>query len=249
MFDEINLRVIDAIFTSCEPPIKAFARSLYLNCLINEFKKRKAVDYSKGFEISISDIKEFSKYEKHFAELEQSGLCEIDGKKIIFWNVWDEHLAPKGYKQPVGGDYLSKPIKEFENAIKENIAKGEKKESAILSKVERMEILSGIARNADPYHTMTKDDYGREVVKDPPTISERIKSIDILNKMEGEYRSTVNVKHEHTLHEMVLQSYKEDITPVEVIEAEYLELRKAENSAPIEPEKTEQTEPTEELFI
>lgn len=121
MFDEINLRVIDAIFTSCEPPIKAFARSLYLNCLINEFKKRKAVDYSKGFEISISDIKEFSKYEKHFAELEQSGLCEIDGKKIIFWNVWDEHLAPKGYKQPVGGDYLSKPIKEFENAIQENI--------------------------------------------------------------------------------------------------------------------------------
>ena len=138
---------------------------------------------------------------------------------------------------------------EIQAAIKENIAKGEKKESAILSKVERMEILSGIARNADPYHTMTKDDYGREVVKDPPTVSERIKSIDILNKMEGEYQSTVNVKHEFTLQEMVLQSYKEDITPVEVIEAEYLELRKAENSAPIEPEKTEQTEPTEELFI
>ena len=138
---------------------------------------------------------------------------------------------------------------EIQAAIKENIAKGEKKESAILSKVERMEILSGIARNADPYHTMTKDDYGREVVKDPPTVSERIKSIDILNKMEGEYQSTVNVKHEFTLQEMVLQSYKEDVTPIEVIEAEYLERRKAENSAPIEPEKTEQTEPTEELFI
>lgn len=135
---------------------------------------------------------------------------------------------------------------EIQAAIKENIAKGEKKESAILSKVERMEILSGIARNADPYHTMTKDDYGREVVKDPPTISERLKSIDILNKMEGEYQSTVNVKHEFTLQEMVLQSYKEDVTPIEAIEAEYLEIRKAENSAPIEPEKTEQTE---ELFI
>ena len=132
---------------------------------------------------------------------------------------------------------------EIQAAIKENIAKGEKKESAILSKVERMEILSGIARNADPYHTMTKDDYGREVVKDPTTISERIKSIDTLNKMDGEYQSTVNVKHEHTLHEMVLQSYKEDITPVEVIEAEYLELRKAENSAPVA------TENSEELFI
>lgn len=135
---------------------------------------------------------------------------------------------------------------EIQAAIKENIAKGEKKESAILSKVERMEILSGIARNADPFFTMTKDDYGREVVKDPPTISERIKSIDILNKMDGEYQSTVNVKHEFTLQEMVLQSYKEDVTPIEAIEAEYLEIRKAENSAPIEPEKTEQTE---ELFI
>jgi hypothetical protein len=125
-------------------------------------------------------------------------------------------------------------------AIMENLNKAEKKESAILSKIERMELLSALARNSDPYTKLVKNEFGVEDLPAPPSIPERLKAIDMLNKMEGEYTKNINVKHEYSLSDMVLQSYQDDTLPIDTIEAEYLRVRDAEEEvAPIEPPKPE----------
>jgi len=163
---------------------------------------------------------------------------------IIFALKTAGYSGNDAYLMNLGRELLSRY--EIQVAIQKNLAKAEKRESAILSKAERMEILSAIARNVDPYERPFKDEYGQERLPDPPSVSERIKAIDLLNKIEGDYQNNIHVKHEYSLSDMVLQSYKEDITPIDVIEAEYLKVRE-EGAAPIEPEKTPEKE--EGLFI
>lgn len=139
------------------------------------------------------------------------------------------------YLLRLGKELLSRH--EIRTAIAKYRERGEKKESAVLSKIERMEILSGIARNSDPYARMVKDEFGQDKEPEPPSISERIKAIDLLNKIEGDYQTNINVKHEHSLSEMVMKSFTEDTTPIDVIEAEYIKLKESEKDAPIEPAK------------
>lgn len=146
------------------------------------------------------------------------------------------------YLMEIGRELLSRH--EICNAIKLNVARAEKKENAILSKIERMELLSAIARNVDPHAIPIKDDFGMDKYPEPPSVSERIKAIDLLNKIEGDYQNNMTVKHEYSLSEMVQQSYEDNLVPIETIEAEYLLMRE---SAPIEPDSQQETE--EDLFI
>lgn len=149
------------------------------------------------------------------------------------------------YLLDIGKNFLSRY--EICTAIKLNIAKAEKKESAVLSKIERMELLSSIARNVDPYAIPTKDDFGMDKYPDPPTISERIKAVDLLNKIEGDYQNNMTVKHEYSLSEMVQQSYEDDLVPIDTIEAEYLLMRDYATTVPA-PSESQQNE-KEGLFI
>jgi len=143
------------------------------------------------------------------------------------------------YLIEVGKNLLARA--DIRMAIVENLNKAEKKETAILSKIERMELLSALARNADPYVKLVKNEFGIEDLPPPPSISERLKAIDMLNKIDGEYTKNINVKHEYSLSEMVLQSYQDDTLPIDTIEAEYLKVRDAEVASIEAPEPVPET--------
>jgi hypothetical protein len=87
-----------------------------------------------------------------------------------------------------------------------------------------MEFLTSIVRNADPFERMVKDDYGQEVSPEPPTMAERLKALDMFNKMEGDYHSNINVNHNHSITDLVLSSFMDVTRPIEAIEADYKDM-------------------------
>ena len=123
-----------------------------------------------------------------------------------------------------GKDLLKDPAIQY--MIQMNLEQSEKREGVLLTKIERMEFLSSIVRNSDPYERMIKDDYGQEVPPPPPTMPERLKALDMYNKMEGDYHTNVNVNHNVSIQDMILSSYTEVTRPIEAIEADYTNVDK-----------------------
>lgn len=161
-------------------------------------------------------------------------LPPISDKERIFIEVFDGtnlHYALRTagytgadtYLTALGEKLLDNP--KIQNAFQLKEEKQFKRNSAIISKVERMEFLSAIIRNSDPYARPVKDEFGNESEAPAPTLPERLKASDMLSKMEGEYNSTVHHKVTHTLPDLILKSYQpsiEDDLSLDAIEAEYL---------------------------
>lgn len=124
--------------------------------------------------------------------------------------------------QARGRDLLLRP--DIQQAIRVNVTKTDKREANLLTKIDRMEFLSAIVRNADPYERMVKDDYGQEVTPEPPTMAERLKALDMFNKMEGDYHTNVNVNHAVSITDLVLSSFMDVNRPIEAIEADYKDM-------------------------
>lgn len=113
---------------------------------------------------------------------------------------------------------------DVQQAIRNAVEKGGRREANLLTKIDRMEFLSAIVRNADPFERMVKDDYGQEVVPEPPTMAERLKALDMFNKMEGDYHTNVNVNHNVSITDLVLSSFIDVNRPIEAIEADYQDM-------------------------
>lgn len=124
--------------------------------------------------------------------------------------------------QAKGRELLHRP--DIQQAIRNAVAKGDKREANLLTKIDRMEFLSAIVRNADPFERMVKDDYGQEVSPEPPTMAERLKALDMFNKMEGDYHTNINVSHNHSITDLVLSSFIDVNRPIEAIEADYKDM-------------------------
>lgn len=121
-----------------------------------------------------------------------------------------------------GQELLRRP--DIQQAIALGIEKKDKREANLLTKIDRMEFLTSIVRNADPFERMVKDDYGQEVPPPPPTIAERLKALDMYNKMEGDYHSNLNVNHNHSITDLILSSFTDVGRPIEAIEADYKDM-------------------------
>lgn len=124
--------------------------------------------------------------------------------------------------QAKGRDLLQRM--DIQQAIKNAVVKGNKREANLLTKIDRMEFLSAIVRNADPFERMVKDDYGQEVSPEPPSMAERLKALDMFNKMEGDYHTNVNVNHNVSITDLVLSSFIDVNRPIEAIEADYKDM-------------------------
>jgi hypothetical protein len=124
--------------------------------------------------------------------------------------------------QAQGQELLRRP--DIQQAIRNARTKGDKREANLLTKIDRMEFLTSIVRNADPFERMVKDDYGQEVSPEPPTMAERLKALDMFNKMEGDYHSNINVNHNHSITDLVLSSFMDVTRPIEAIEADYKDM-------------------------
>lgn len=124
--------------------------------------------------------------------------------------------------QAQGRELLQRP--DIQQAIRNAVAKGDRREANLLTKIDRMEFLTSIVRNADPFERMVKDDYGQEVPPEPPTMAERLKALDMYNKMEGDYHSNVHVSHEVNITDLILSSFTDVTRPIEAIEADYKDM-------------------------
>lgn len=113
---------------------------------------------------------------------------------------------------------------DVQQAIRNAVAKGERREANLLTKIDRMEFLTSIVRNNDPFERMVKDDYGQEVPPEPPTMAERLKALDMYNKMEGDYHSNLNVNHNVSITDLILSSFTDVNRPIEAIEADYKDM-------------------------
>ena len=93
MLKVINLYVIDKIFEEAEEKLGQRAKILYINCLINHFRDKKAtVTNAVGFDMFESDFGDFNKYRNYFQELHKARLLELGMDKISFYNSWGKHI-------------------------------------------------------------------------------------------------------------------------------------------------------------
>lgn len=134
------------------------------------------------------------------------------------------------YLQSKGKELLARP--DICQAIRNQIVKSDKKEGALLTKIDRMEFLAAVVRNADPYERMIKDDYGQEMAPPPPSVAERLKALDMYNKMEGDYHTNVNVNHNVNIGDLILSSYTEVSRSLEDIEADYINIDNRPDTIP-----------------
>jgi hypothetical protein len=86
-----TLDVLDKIFD--EKKITFKSKTLYLNCFFYWFKKMKLEDRNfSSFYLFLSEIKNFDKWEPNFIELENQGVVSIKKDKVVFIDVWSQHL-------------------------------------------------------------------------------------------------------------------------------------------------------------
>lgn len=156
-----------------------------------------------------------------------------DGDLVYALRVAGYHGSDLALKAK-GKELLQRP--DLQQAIMKFQEKNKQKEGALLSKVDKMEFLASIVRNSDPYERATIDDYGQEVQPDPPTMAERLKALDMYNKMEGEYHTNINVNHNLSMSELILSSFVDNNRKLEDIEADYLELKSGESEEYHEPD-------------
>lgn len=128
-----------------------------------------------------------------------------------------------------GKELLKQPNIQY--AIRKRAEIEERTNQLILTREERLVLLSAIARNADPHAIEEKDSYGN--IKDPENIpmAQRLKAIELLGKAQGDFSETLNINHNVTISDLILRSFQDD-TPIEVIEAEYKKMKESEKLPP-----------------
>jgi hypothetical protein len=116
MLNLFTLQVFETIFeTRSENKLSSMAKSLYINCLYGYFKGKEATDKnSMAFDIFLSDLKNYSKWQKYFQELHKAKLINIQTDRINFINHWGQFIER---------EKLTKPItsKKDANSYRENL--------------------------------------------------------------------------------------------------------------------------------
>jgi hypothetical protein len=134
-----TLDVLDKIFN--EKKITFKSKTLYLNCFFYWFKKMKLEDRNlSSFYLFLSEIKNFDKWEANFIELENQGVVSIKKDKVVFIDVWSQHLNSELIafltKQKCGLDLFYEQMVSNKEMIKLITYKTRIDEKSILEKME-----------------------------------------------------------------------------------------------------------------
>jgi hypothetical protein len=103
MLNLFTLQVFETIFeTRSENKLSSMAKSLYINCLYGYFKGKEATDKnSMAFDIFLSDLKNYSKWQKYFQELHKAKLINIQTDRITFINHWGQFIEREKLTKPI----------------------------------------------------------------------------------------------------------------------------------------------------
>ena len=186
------------------------------------------------------DIKEVVSNE--FKQIEKT----LSAKELRFVNAFEDDAV---YAMRVAGYHgtdayllqeaqklLADPKISF--AVKNLRKQQRSKTYRILDKLGRLELLSCIAMNVDPFERPIIDEYGQEAPPPPPSLKDRLKAMDMINKIEGDYHTNVNINQNVSITDLVLSSFTEVGKPVDIIEAEYKESFTVKKEEPTEGTKS-----------
>jgi hypothetical protein len=102
--------------------------------------------------------------------------------------------------------------------------------SAKADREERMMMWSSIMNNHDPHAKQEYDANGIPIQQGNIPLSVRLKASELLGKAEGDFVTQIDINHNVTVSDIIQQSYHIEDKPLEVIEAEYMELREKKKS-------------------
>lgn len=105
MLTIINLYTINKIFTEVATiKLCTNAKMLYLNCLTHHFKDKKPmVVNAVAFDLFISEIPQYEKYQRLFEQLHKAELVIIRYDAVGFVNVWGKYID-RSQLEKVGAD-------------------------------------------------------------------------------------------------------------------------------------------------
>lgn len=103
MLNLFTLQVFETIFeTRSENKLSSMAKSLYINCLYGHFKSKEPTDKNSiAFDIFLSDLKNYSKWQKYFQELHKAKLINIQEDRINFINHWGQFIEREKLTKPI----------------------------------------------------------------------------------------------------------------------------------------------------
>lgn len=92
MLSLITLDVIEQIFDAKKDcKISSMTKSLYINCLIKHLKNKDSSDKNAmSFDMFISEIPNYAKWEPNFVELHHAKIVSISLNRISFNNMWGQ---------------------------------------------------------------------------------------------------------------------------------------------------------------
>lgn len=141
-----------------------------------------------------------------------------------------------GYLKKRGEELLSDPL--IQEAIKHRDLYHKNMRKAIASRQERQELWSNIMKNEDPFVKEEVDANGIPIpIPKNIALPLRLKASELLGKSEADFVDKVDMNVQHSLSDIIMQSYKiednsEKEISIEAIEAEYYRAKKA-NELPV----------------
>lgn len=108
---------------------------------------------------------------------------------------------------------------------------------------ERIMLWSSIMNNHDPHYRQEHDANGIPLKEPNIPITTRLKASELLGKANGDFITQIDINHKVTISDIVQQSYQIEDKPLDVIEAEYREL-KAKKEAFAKQDNDEESAPS-----
>jgi hypothetical protein len=166
--------------------------------------------------------------QKHRLFVEAYDGDEVYAMRVAGFTGDDRYLASKA------SELLTTPL--IQEAIKNRARFTANTKKAIADREERQALWTAIMRNEDPHHRSEVDPVTNAPISQGNIpIPVRLKATELLGKSEADFVDKIDMNVNHSLSDLILESYKlpaaEDMS-VEAIEAEYF---KAKELRPLPP--------------
>jgi len=100
MLKVINLYVIDQIFQGSDKKLSANEQMLYINILMHHFREKESTEVNAvQFEYFYEAIA-FDRFSASFHGLHQAGLVDVRSDRVVFNNLWGQHIDRTLLDQP-----------------------------------------------------------------------------------------------------------------------------------------------------
>lgn len=138
--------------------------------------------------------------------------------------------ASDAYLKRKGEELLKEPL--ILEAIKDRSKYILSTKHAIATREERQALWTAIMKNQDPHRKEEVDSNGVPIPEGNIPLPIRLKASELLGKSEADFVEKIDMSVQHTLTDLIAQSYQDD-TPIEAIEAEYKRIKEKREQVPI----------------